>query len=174
MAISHRDHDHPNTPAARAACRKQMANGDTPLVGNPVPAGGVAGRVSAALNPPKTVWAGVKPMGRNKTKVKASTKNVKKPGTRLRTIGDLPDVPRMLAYGCRLAWAQDWEVKVGEQFNDLEARIVIAAPAGEIALVWKPSLPDGVWGIFFRPGYNSITNRVDSVQEAFELGAMNA
>lgn len=43
MAISHADHNHPNTPAARASCRKQMANGDTPLTGNPVPAGGVAG-----------------------------------------------------------------------------------------------------------------------------------
>jgi hypothetical protein len=97
--------------------------------------------------------------------------NIKKPGTVLRTIGDLPDVPRMLAYGARLAWANDWEVKVGEPFNDNEARIVINAPAGEIALVWRPSLPDGVWGVFFRAGYNSVTTRCDSVQEAFELGA---
>jgi hypothetical protein len=131
MAISHKDHDHPNTPAARAQCRKAMAASGTPMKKS-------AERElaeAAGIVKPATVWAGIKPMGRNATKAKPSTKNVKKPGTRLRTIGDLPDVPRMLAYGCRLAWAQDWEVKVGEQFNDLEARIVIAAPAGEIALV---------------------------------------
>lgn len=31
MAISHADHNHPNTPAARAACRKRIGNGQSPL-----------------------------------------------------------------------------------------------------------------------------------------------
>jgi hypothetical protein len=100
------------------------------------------------------------------------SENLKRPGTQLRTIGDLPDVPRMLVYGIKMAWSLDYPVRVGERFNDNEARIVIDAPTGEIALVWRPSLPDGVWGIFFRAGYGSVTSRVESVQEAFEMGKL--
>lgn len=177
MAISHKDHDHPNTPAARAVCRKAMAARPdaSPAVTAAVEnhrANKTAERLlaeKAGIVKPMTTWAGVKSKG---TKPKAETKNTKKPGTHLRTIGDLPDVPRMLAYGARLAWANDWTVKIGEKFNDNEARIVVDAPAGEIALVWRPSVPDGVWGVFFRPKGSSVTHRKDSVQEAFELGAM--
>lgn len=102
----------------------------------------------------------------------AAVKNHKKPGTQLRTIGDLPDVPRMLVYGVKMAWALDYPVRVGEKFNDNEARIVVDAPSGEIALVWRPSLPNGVWGVFYRAGYGSVTSRVESVQEAFEMGRL--
>jgi hypothetical protein len=159
MAISHAGHDHPNTTAARTACRKAMAvqphdasTGTTPV---PKPA-----KVKSIT----TIG------GKRRTPV-AATGNIKKPRTQLRTIGDLPDVPRMLAYGARLAWANDWPVYVGTPFNDTEARIEIHAPAGEISLVWRPSLPNGVWGVFWRPGYNSITHRVDSIQGAFAMAA---
>lgn len=175
MAISHKDHDHPNTPAARAACRKAIERGDGPKGGVKLNAD-LANPVrklaeSAGIVKPATVWAGVKPKGRGATKVKASSKNLKRPGTQLRTIGDLPDVPRMLAYGCRLAWANDWEVRVGDSFNDNEARIVIDGTHAEIALVWKPSVPDGVWGVFVRNRKSSVTNRIGDVQTAFALAA---
>jgi hypothetical protein len=166
MAISHADHDHPNTPAARAKCRKAMASGGVtkPTAERKLAEG--AGLVKPAR------WAAVEPLGRGaKRGPRVDTRNRKRPNTALKSTGDLADVPRMLAYGVRMAWALDYPVRVGDQFNDLESRIVIDAPAGEIALVWKPSLPDGVWGVFFRPGYKSVTNRVDSVQFAFALGA---
>ena len=159
MAINHKDHDHPNTPAARAACRKAMAAGETPMSATD----GVTPAEDAAT------WHVVP--RRTKRAPKAPSGNLKRPGTRLRTIGDLPDVPRMLAYGARLAWAAGYEVKIGEQFNDTEARIVIAGDKAEIALVWKPSLPDGVWGIFVRNWNSSRTFKVTNVQEAFEVAA---
>ena len=168
MAISHADHDHPNTPAARAKCRRAMDNTHVSYVN--LSAERQLAEQVGVVKPAKIV--SVQPIGARrgpKGPMRGAT-NIKKPGTVLRTIGDLPDVPRMLAYGARLAWANDWPVRVGEPFNDNEARIVIDAPAGEIALVWRPSLPDGVWGVFFRPGYNSITNRLNSVQEAFAFG----
>lgn len=103
-------------------------------------------------------------------RLKARTGDLKRPGTRLRTIGDLPDVPRMLAHGCRIAWDHDWEVKVGHQFNDDEKRIVIDGDVCEVSLVWKPSLPDGVWGVFVRK--TSITHRIDAgVEHAMRIAA---
>lgn len=169
MAISHADHDHANTPAARSACRKRMAAGQSPRDDS----------AERALGNIKMTGTTARKLARQAAKadmVKISPRvksgDNKKPGTVLRTIGDLPDVPPMLAYGARLAWANDWKVTVGHPFNDSEARIVIEAPAGEIALVWKHSLPNGIWGVFFRAGYGSVTTRADSVQEAFELGTL--
>lgn len=168
MAISHADHDHPNTPAARAKCRKGQS-------GTPVPSGVLIGKSerklaeAAGLVKPKTVIGGVTP--KKGPKGPRGSENLKRPGTHLRTIGDLPDVPRMLAYGARLAWANDWEVVVGEPFNDNEARILIGGVVAQISMVWRPSMPDGVWGVFVRHCHSSITHRVSSVQEAFEAAA---
>lgn len=174
MAISHADHDHPNTPAARAKCRAAMAKDGAPLkVSGERALAESAGLVKPTKMTvvPRTRGDGGVVKGLKATKPHAAFGNVKKPGTVLRGIGDLPDVPRMLAYGARMAWGLDWEVRVGEQFNDNEARIVIKAPACEIAMVWKPSLPEGVWGIFVRNWNSSRTFRVDSVQYAFEVAA---
>lgn len=159
MAISHDGHDHPATPAGRAACRKAMAAGNAPAA---------TGKPAKMTVVPRTKGDGGVVKG---LKASASTRNLKKPGTRLKDIGDLPDVPRMLAHGARLAWAEGWEVKVGEQFNDLEARIVCAGPTAELALVWKPSLPHGVWGVFVRPWDSSITHRVNDIQSGVDMAA---
>jgi hypothetical protein len=178
MAISHADHDHPNTPAARAACRKAMADKNiTAAVAKHTGASMALDLRGGGIKPakmvvvPRTKGDGGVVKGLKGTTPKAAAGNLKKSGSRLRTVADLGDVPRMLAYGARLAWAADYEVIVGEKFNDAESRIVIKATAGEIAMVWRPSLPDGVWGVFFRPWDSSITTRCDSVQVAFELGS---
>lgn len=155
MAMSHANCDHPATPAGRAKCR---ANGG--------PDGTVKGpQVDAPARTPATRTRGTK------TAPKTSTRNLKRPGTQLRTIGDLPDVPRMLAHGCRIAWDKGWPVTVGEQFNDTEARIVVRGDLGEIALVWKVSLPHGVWGIFFRPDGSSVTHKLTTVDQAFRIAS---
>lgn len=164
MAISHADHNHPNTPAARAACRKATAiNAEGGLTA-------VQAKVmkAAGLN----VVARKRGDGGVVKATAAAVKNHKKPGTQLRTIGDLPDVPRMLAHGARLAWDRGWTVTVGHQFNDSEARLVIAGPVAEIALVWKPSMPSGVWGVFLRENGSSITKRMDVAMEyVFRMAA---
>jgi hypothetical protein len=102
---------------------------------------------------------------------KSTSVDLKRPGTRLRTIGDLPDVPRMLAHGCRIAWDLGWDVVVGPQFNDDEKRILTNGPVAELALVWKPSTPDGVWGVFVRKHGHPITHRVESIDHAFRLAS---
>lgn len=166
MAISHADHNHPNTPAARAACRKAMAKGDMILdlaTGDRKPA-------QMTVVPRKRGDGGVV-KGLQATSPKTAGGNLKKPGTHLRTIGDLADVPRMLAHGVRMAWAADWDVVVGQPFNDTEARITIKGDQADIALVWRPSLPEGVWGIFIRNWNSSVTFKVNSIQEAFDAAA---
>lgn len=167
MAMSHKDHNHPNTPQARAACRKAMAKAgtDSGLVLD-LNGGGI--RPAQMTVVPRKRGDGGVVKGMKATAPKASGKNLKKPGTHLRTIGDLADVPRMLAHGVRTAWTEDWDVVVGEPFNDTEARIVIKGDEADIALVWRPSLPEGVWGVFIRNWNSSVTFKVNSIQEAFE------
>ncbi len=176
MPISHAGHDHPATPAARAACRKAMAK----LIndGSTMHESFATSRADQAKRMGKPAEMTVVPRrrgdggvvkGHKATSPKASSRNTKKPNTVLRTIGDLPDVPRMLAYGVRLAWANEWEARVGDPFNDTEARIVVTGPVAEIALVWRPSLPDGVWGVFVRNWDSSVTHRIGDVQTAFAL-----
>lgn len=168
MAINHAGHDHPATPAARAACRKRMSNGQSPRDESAERAlAGITTTPAQMTVVPRTRGDGG--VVRGAKRAKPSTVNVKRTNTQIKSIGDLADVPRMLAYGVRLAWANEWTVRVGEQFNDTERRIVIDGPVAEIALVWRPSLPDGVWGVFVRK--TSITHRVSDVQTAFAMAA---
>ena len=157
MGMSHADCNHPRTPAGRRACRDnrraELFHEDAIRIrvldaGQPV----------VARNTPRRVR-------------KAPSVQLKRPGTRLRTIGDLPDVPRMLAHGCRIAWDLGWDVVVGPQFNDDEKRILTNGPVAELALVWKPSTPDGVWGVFVRKHGHPITHRVESIDHAFRLAS---
>jgi hypothetical protein len=99
----------------------------------------------------------------------AAVKAHKKPGTPLRNIGDLPDVPRMLAHAARIAWSKAWVVVVGDRFNDTEARIVVYGPKAEISLIWRVSLPHGVWGISVRPFDSSVAHKVGDVDSAFRM-----
>jgi len=171
MAMSHADCDHPRTPAGRAACRRRgiLVNGHRKIIATHHPlCSSPAGHNTAGCPVPAGTPAVVTtlPKGRRS----AGSVDVKRPGTRLRTIGDLPDVPRMLAHGCRIAWDHEWPVKVGHQFNDDEKRIVIDGDVCEVALVWKPSLPHGVWGVFVRK--TSITHRIDAgVEHAMRIAA---
>lgn len=163
MAISHADHNHPNTPAARAACRKRMAAGQSPRDES-------AERALAGVKPAKMT---VVPRKRGDGGVVKGLKEsaTKRPNTHLRTIGDLADVPAMLAYGVRLAWAADLDVIVGDKFNDTEARIVIKADRGEIALTWRVATPNGIHAIWVRNYDSSRQFKVDSVQHALEVCA---
>ena len=150
MAISHADHDHPNTPAARAKCRKDMAA--TP---------GKTFKENAEAKKAAT-WH-VKPKG----KVPAAAKTVKRANSLIKNVSDLADVPKALAHGIREAWARDLDVKVGDRFRDDEARVVIHAEVGEIALVWKSTNVHGVHAIWVRNWDSSKAFKVNSVAEAF-------
>lgn len=164
MAISHADHGHPNTPAARAACRKRLADGQSPLdVSAERALAEAAGIVKKATSKPAT-W-NVVPKG----KKPVALKTTKRTNTLIKTVADMADVPRALAHGIREAWARDLDVKVGDRFREDEARVVIQAELGEISLVWKDSNVHGVHAIFVRNWDSSKTFKVQSVSEAFAV-----
>lgn len=177
MAISHADHDHPNTPAARAACRKALAKGTTHqttenVTGDRKPAkmtvvprtrgdGGVVKGMQADLHAKTCQVAGCsrcfpKPSPPRRLKVS---------GVKLTRIGDLADVPAVLATEVRRAWNLDWTVQAGHPFNDDERRIVITGPKAEVALVWDSN---GRTGTFVRNHNSSVTHRLDTPDEAFD------
>jgi hypothetical protein len=166
MAISHAEHNHPNTPAARAACRKRMANDQSPLDSS----------AERALNPVRKLAeeAGLvkKPATWNvvpKGKKPVALKNAKRTNSLIKDRSDLADVPHALVHGIEEAWARDLDVKVGDKFRDDEARITIQAELCEIALVWKVTNPHGVHAIFVRNWDSSKTFKVNSVAEAFTV-----
>jgi hypothetical protein len=103
--------------------------------------------------------------GMQATEPKAATRRLKVTGTVIRRLGDLADVPAVLATEVRRAWALDWTVQVGHPFNDDERRIVITGPVAEIALVWDSN---GRTAVFIRNHNSSITYRVDTADEAFD------
>lgn len=124
MAISHADHDHPATPAARAACRKAMG-GTTNTAARP------------AVGTVRLV--GVEP---RKTR-RAATVNGGAPVAErrkfIRDEGDMPGVPHVFSAAIRHAWHQEgWTVQHGNPYNDTEKRIVIGNGHGdELVLIYK-------------------------------------
>lgn len=146
MGISHADHDHPATPAARAACRRAMG-GNVPEKGSEKPAAGRKRRAGTSGHP----------------------RGLKRSGTTLRAIHDLADVPHVFGNVIRLAWDREYQVTVGEQFTEGDRRVVIHASHGEVSLVWRESNPTGVNGVFFRPYNSSLTQKVSTVNGALRL-----
>jgi hypothetical protein len=170
MAISHADHDHPNTPAARAKCRRELDNTHLSYE-NPMrklaEQAGVVKPAKMTVVPRKRGDGGV-------VKGMKAGRTLKRENTRIKAEGDLADMPRMLAYGVRLAWAADLDVVVGDRFNEAERRVVIKADKGEISLVWRESNPEGISKIWVRNYDSSRQFVVDGVQHALEVCAYDS
>lgn len=145
MAISHADHDHPNTPAARAACRKTMG-----ATGAPVGAVRKLAEDAGIVRPAKITVA-KSPGTKGLREAAEAVRTRKRENTKIKSIGDLTDVPAMLAYAVRLAWAADLEVVAGHPFNDTEANIVIKGPAAHITCIWRVAQPHGIYAMRVRP-----------------------
>lgn len=162
MAISHADHDHPNTPAARGACRKAMAKGTTHQTTENVTGDRKPAKMTVV---PRTRDAGGVVKGMQATDPRPAARRLKVSGVKLTRIGDLADVPAVLATEVRRAWKLDWTVQAGSPFNDDERRIVITGPKAEIGLVWDSN---GRTGTFVRNHNSSVTHRLDTPDEAFD------
>lgn len=164
MAISHKDHHHPNTPAARAGCRNLMKAGGPPLTMDDDV------RPAKLSVVPRRRGDGGVVNGLQATTPKPVSGSLKRPGTHLRTIADLPDVPQMLAYAVRLAWAADLEVVAGYPFNDTESNIVIKGPAAHITCIWRSSQPNGIYAMRIRPVNSSKgAGEATSAQQAVDI-----
>jgi hypothetical protein len=161
MAMSHVNCDHPATPAGRAACRKRSAGIQ-----------GVAERTARTLSGDMPQPAD-RP-GKVRTTVRGGRVTTEPAKTRTRTLKaphDLADVPAPFGAVIRHAWKQGWAVKTGDPYNDTERRIVITSHSRELSLVWRATTPFGVHGVFMRPLSSSVTQKLDTLNEA--LSYMN-
>jgi hypothetical protein len=151
MAISHADHDHPATPAARAACRKAMATG-------------------AHVNFNIMQAEATKPRGAARLVGVAKANGRGFRSFAINNEGDLAaEVPHVFSNAIRHAWEHGWQVRSADPYNDTEKRVTITSDHGQLALVYKSANPNGVWGVFWRPAGSSLTSRI----EAAEVGIVN-
>lgn len=104
--------------------------------------------------------------GMKATKPKVSDRRLKVSGSKIKSLGDLADVPHALAVFVRRAWTEDLDVVAGYPFNESERRIVVLAEVGEISMVWDGS---DRTACFVRSYDSSITRRVDNGAEAFRI-----
>jgi hypothetical protein len=159
MAISHAGHNHPATPAGRAACRKAMA-------GTPVQSAVMVGKSQGG---PKIIVA-KSPGTKGLREAAEAVKTRKKANTKIKGIGDLTDVPPMLAYAVRLAWAAELEVVAGHPFNDTESNIIIKGPAAHITCIWRSAQPNGIYAMRIRPVDSSVgAGDASSAQQAVDI-----
>lgn len=160
MAISHADHDHPNTPAARAACRKAMG-----ATGAPVGAVRKLAEQAGIVKPAKMT---VVPRKRGDGGVVKGMKDAG-PERFLRVPSDIPvDCPAPLHFAITRAWENGWDVIEGYKLNDMENRILIAGTIAQVSVVWNAA---GFSAIFIRRLDSSVTHRADSAQAAMGLAA---
>jgi hypothetical protein len=111
--------------------------------------------------------------GMKATTPTAALKTTKRSNTRIKSIGDLADMPQMLAYAVRLAWEDDTlEVVAGHPFNDSEANVIIKGPAAHITLMWKVTNPNGISAMRIRPVDSSVcAGDATSAQQAVDIAA---
>lgn len=163
MAISHADHDHDNTPAARAKCRKAMANGD--LVIQSV----VTGKTVKVPAPAKVTVVPRRRGDGGVVKGMQAAKPVAGREMAIKGAGDLPtDIPTNHALTIARAWERGWPVVLGDRLRDDETRILIGGELAQVALVWNV---EGRAGVFVRSLTSSKTHRVDSGPQAIALAS---
>jgi hypothetical protein len=106
-----------------------------------------------------------------RTKPKAATKTLKRANSKIKGIGDLTDVPPILAYAVRLAWAEDGlTVTAGDSFTDDQRNIVISGPAAHANLMWRSSNPHGIAKMRIRPVDSSVcAGDVESAQQVIDI-----
>lgn len=161
MAISHKDHNHPNTPAARAACRKQMAKGEgviTPSSRSKA----TADRLAAKASRSGLAGIAVVPRRRGDGGVVKGMKAAA--GKMIKTPGDLPaNLPPSMVNAISIAWREGCGVVDGYRLNDDESRILIGGTVAQVSLVWDAN---GRSGAFVRKLSSSVTHRCDSPEQA--------
>lgn len=159
MTMSHADHDHPATPADRAACRKALtgAPNDEPWMTRHQ-------EQLDSLSPAKG-----KRTLRVEPKAGKQPAQLKRTNTTIKAEHDLADVPAICATAVRYAWSKEWPVTVGYPFNASERRFIISARLGEITIIWKTDNPYGLNRITFRLHGDPRWTGCTSLNEAITL-----
>lgn len=147
MAIDHSSHDHPATPAARAACRKAMSATQPAADGAP-----------AASTPARRTK---RPTASSAASARPSRRTVRV----LREEGDLAGVPAALAPCIRVAWHLNLSARFGpSDHNEGMSELIVGGPKAVVTLVWTPGgdrTPEGrIAATFARPVNSSVTRRL--------------
>lgn len=157
MAVNHAGHDHPATPAGRAACRK--AKGGVPITAEDRARGKAAAKITKRLAAEK---ASVEPVPEKK--VKGDTEQL----WRVRLTGipegsSLLGMPAYVAELIKLAWRQEWRTEVGNVWHaDGRRSVVVKSYRGDLVVRWTRG----------GNGITSVEWRSD-VDGSEELGSMN-
>lgn len=146
MAINHNGHDHPATPAGRAACRKAMAAGTTPAPAKP-------GKAKITVLPK----GGRKPIpakGVQGPDGDMAAEGWRVRGTAIPQDSKLLGVPAYVAEAIKLAWSNDWYVRVGDLWGKSGKSVVIvngdrddSVPTRELGIGWNST---GIKAVFIR------------------------
>lgn len=193
MPINHADHDHPNTPAARAVCRRTMAaGGDTPTTTprkrsaphtRPEVAAGCT-CINGALGQPHlpdcpvfkdgaraTPRLIVEPRAKQRRmadRIAASSVD-RKHADGMAVPRDLLGIPAYMAEVAKFAWGKGWAVTYGDSWTaDVRKLRIHNADTGTIGLVWSNKSP-GMHALWFRPNGTSQQQRYDSVNELLRI-----
>ncbi len=157
MAISHADHNHPATPAARAACRKAMATGTSLVVCTHGPSCPIHTTCDGGCPPvgQVVIKGTVRLVGVAPRKTRAARTNGAPVAARRRFIrdeSDMADIPHVFSAAIRHAWHQDgWSVQYGDPYNNTEKRIVIDNGHDDrLVLVYKAG-QHHVNAVFYHP-----------------------
>lgn len=139
---SHAGHDHPATPAARAACRRT---------------GG------AQVAPKATVEATQRP-------TKATARATRTRDTVRRVIASTGDlgglaVPHAFSSVIRWAWDRGLEVRTGDIYTDDQRSVTITSDHGWLTLTWRSTQPNGVHAVSYRPRGTSVATQLPTVNE---------
>lgn len=165
MAISHANHSHPNTPAARAACRKALNDGNEVATTS----GTFVGKPAQMTVVPRRKGDGGVVQGMKAAKPIRGKDAGVRGEVRIRTAGDFPgDIPAGHTLTIARAWEKGWSVILGESLTTGETRILIGGNGVQVSLVWNA---EGSSGVFVRTHMSSIQHRVDSGIQAIALAA---
>lgn len=136
---SHTGHDHPATPAGRAACRRA---GGAPEATVEAP------QTSAKARSPRAASVGT-------------------PHRKIASTGDLGGlaVPHVFGAVIRWAWDHGHDVRTGDTYTDDQRTIVIKSDHGWLTLTWRGSRPNGVHAVSFRPVGTSVATQLPTINE---------
>lgn len=170
MAMSHAGHNHPATPAGRAACRKGLGK---VIPGNPptIVAKDQAQAKRTAKAMDTTITAEDRARGKAAAKITkqhAAARDNAVPEKKIKgdtqqswrvPLTDIPDGSSLLGWpvyvseAVRLAWRNGWRTEVGRQWKTDGARsVVIKSTRGDLTIHWThggPGITSVVWSSAF-------------------------
>lgn len=175
MAMSHESCTHPRDPKGRAWCRANGGPGSGAVWGSlpdnePTMVAARTGRKKPVLGEQAAeIRANREPKPIAVTRPAINPQRVAKAVTPVTTTGlgiltTLPGVFRVAA-----DWARSNLCLVTTYMIKDQKMVCLTNARGKMTMTWRPSLPDGVWAVSFKPDNSSVTTKLGTVNEGLEL-----